>query len=178
MSADVMFMARLPTSQRCLLMRQRCARIPRQLWSALRRGRREDGQALVEFAIIAPLLLLLVTGIIQFGLMFNAYITLTDAVRSGARELAIGRGLSDPCDPAVTQTVDSAVGISLPASQVTTTLSSPDTCGSGSYPARSGGSEAQGDEATVSATYPFKLTIFGMATINLNLSASASDAIE
>ncbi len=56
---------------------------------------------MVEFAIVLPLLLLLVTGIIQFGLMFNKYITLTDAVRSGARTLALGRGLSNPCDPAV-----------------------------------------------------------------------------
>jgi Flp pilus assembly protein TadG len=57
------------------------------------RLRREDGQALVEFAVILPLLLILVTGIIQFGLLFNKYITLTDAVRSGAQTLALGRGL-------------------------------------------------------------------------------------
>ena len=46
---------------------------------ARKRGRGEDGQALVEFAIVLPLLLILVTGIIQFGLLFNKYITLTDA---------------------------------------------------------------------------------------------------
>ena len=62
------------------------------------------------------MLLLILTAILQFGLVFNKYITLTDAVRSGARELALGRGLDDPCDPAITQTVNSAVGTGLTSS--------------------------------------------------------------
>lgn len=132
----------------------------------------------MEFALVLPVLLVLVTAILQFGLLFNNYITLTDAVRSGARSLALGRGLSDPCDLAVTQTVNSASGITLPASDVTATLSSPDTCGSGSYPSRTGGNEAQGDQATVSATEPWTLNVFGLTIFHLNLSASASDAIE
>jgi Flp pilus assembly protein TadG len=142
------------------------------------RRRREDGQALVEFALVLPVLLMLVTAILQFGLLFNKYITLTDAVRSGARTLALGRGLSDPCDPAVTQTVNSGVGISLTASQVTTTLPSPDSCGTGSYPNRTGGTEVQGDEATVTATEPYSVKVFGLTVYSGQLSASASDAIE
>lgn len=43
------------------------------------------GQALVEFAIILPILLLLVMGIIEFGLIFNAYLTIQNASREGAR---------------------------------------------------------------------------------------------
>lgn len=51
---------------------------------------RDDGaQSVVEFALIVPLLLFLVAGIIQFGLIFNAYVTLTNAVREGAREGSI-----------------------------------------------------------------------------------------
>ena len=38
----------------------------------------------MEFALVLPVLLVLVTAILQFGLLFNNYITLTDAVRSGA----------------------------------------------------------------------------------------------
>lgn len=45
----------------------------------------EAGQALVEFAIVVPVLLLLVMGLIQFGFIFNGQITLTSAVREGAR---------------------------------------------------------------------------------------------
>ena len=48
-------------------------------------SRRESGQALVEFALIAPLLLLLVLGVVEFGRAWNAYQVLTDAAREGAR---------------------------------------------------------------------------------------------
>jgi Flp pilus assembly protein TadG len=144
-------------------------------WRRLRSAR---GQALVEFAIVLPVLLLILTAILQFGLMFNKYLSITDAVRTGARTLALGRGLSDPCDPAVSQTVNSAVATGLTASEVTPTLTSPDTCGTGTYPNRTGGSEAQGDEATVSATYPYTVSVFGMPLFSFNLSASASDEIE
>lgn len=145
---------------------------------ARRRGRREDGQALIEFTLLLPILLLILTAILQFGLMFNKYLALTDAVRAGARELAIGRGLDDPCDPAVAQTVNSALTTGLTSGQVTTTLASPDSCGSGTYPNRTGGSETQGNQATVSVSYPYSFTIFGVWLFNLNLTASASDAIE
>jgi Flp pilus assembly protein TadG len=50
----------------------------------------DDGaQSIVEFALILPILLFLVMGIIQFGLVFNAYVTLTNAVREAAREGSI-----------------------------------------------------------------------------------------
>jgi Flp pilus assembly protein TadG len=50
----------------------------------------ERGAAAVEFAIILPILVLLVMGIIEFGRAYNATIELTGAVREGARELALG----------------------------------------------------------------------------------------
>lgn len=142
------------------------------------RGWREEGQAIVEFALVLPVLLLVLTAILQFGLMFNQYLSLTDAVRTGARTLALGRGLSNPCDPAITQTVNSAVGTGLTASEVTPTLTSPDTCGTGTYPNRTSGSETQGNEATVSASYPYTVSVFGMPLFHLTLSATASDEIE
>jgi Flp pilus assembly protein TadG len=143
---------------------------------------REDGQALVEFAVVLPLLLILVTGIMQFGLLFSRYITLTDAVRGGAQTLALGRGLSDPCDPAVLQTLQSASAIGLTSGQVTASFpSGSDHCGTGTYTYNSSGntngSEVQGDQATVTATQPFTLGVFGLG-LQLNLSASASDAVE
>jgi Flp pilus assembly protein TadG len=150
--------------------------VTKQAWGRLRR---KDGQAAVEFALVLPVLLVLVTGIIQFGLLFNKYITLTDAVGSGAQALSLGRGLSDACDPAVLQTLNSASTIGLTASQVTPSFSSgTDTCGTGAYPSHTGANEVQGDQATVTATQPFTLAVFGMSLLTLNLSASASDAIE
>ncbi|HWP63094.1 MAG TPA: TadE family protein [Candidatus Binatia bacterium] len=50
-----------------------------------RRAGRTGGQSLVEFALVLGPLLLLLLAIIQFGFIFNAYVTLTNAVREGAR---------------------------------------------------------------------------------------------
>jgi Flp pilus assembly protein TadG len=51
------------------------------------RTRRHDvrGAAAVEFAIVLPLVLLLVCGIVDFGRMLNVQITLSAAAREGAR---------------------------------------------------------------------------------------------
>ena len=56
-----------------------------------RRFRRSDrGVALVEFALVAPILFLLVLGIIEFGFLYSGYITLTGAAREGARIAVVG----------------------------------------------------------------------------------------
>ena len=48
-------------------------------------ARDEDGQNLVEFALLLPVLLYILMGIIQFGFIFAAYLTLNNAVREAAR---------------------------------------------------------------------------------------------
>jgi Flp pilus assembly protein TadG len=52
---------------------------------ARRRGR-EDGQSLVEFALIVPPLLFLLMGVIQFGFIFNTIVTISTAAREAARD--------------------------------------------------------------------------------------------
>ncbi len=59
------------------------------------RLRNEGGQAIVEFALVLPILMAILLGIIQFGIIFNNYITLTDATRAGARKAAVSRFLND-----------------------------------------------------------------------------------
>jgi len=49
------------------------------------RLRSERGAELIEFALIFPLLLLVVLGIIDFGFLFQRYEVLTNATREGAR---------------------------------------------------------------------------------------------
>jgi Flp pilus assembly protein TadG len=49
----------------------------------------EKGQSAVEFALVLPLLLVLLLGIIEFGWFLNAKITITGAAREGARHYAI-----------------------------------------------------------------------------------------
>ena len=57
--------------------------------AGLRSGRsRERGQALAEFAIVAPLFFLLVFAVIQFGITFSGQIGLTNGVREAARYAA------------------------------------------------------------------------------------------
>ena len=54
--------------------------------------RGDSGAAVVEFALLLPLLLLLVLGILDFGRVYNAQITLTQAAREGARYAALKTG--------------------------------------------------------------------------------------
>ena len=53
------------------------------------RRRDERGQSLVEFSLILTPLLFLLLGIIQFGFVFNAYVTVSTAAREAAREGSI-----------------------------------------------------------------------------------------
>jgi Flp pilus assembly pilin Flp len=53
-------------------------------------SQREDGAAAVEFALLLPLLVLLLFGFIQFGIAFNTRIQATNAAREAARAAVIG----------------------------------------------------------------------------------------
>ena len=50
----------------------------------------EKGGSAVEFAIILPILIMLIFGIIQFGIAYNKYVSVAHAVREGARLAAVG----------------------------------------------------------------------------------------
>src|SRR6187549_3919598 len=46
---------------------------------------RDRGQSMVEFGLVLLPLFFILLGIIQFGLVFNTYVTITNATREGAR---------------------------------------------------------------------------------------------
>ena len=46
---------------------------------------------MVEFALVLPILVMLLVGIIQFGFAYNTTISMEAAAREGARELALGK---------------------------------------------------------------------------------------
>jgi Flp pilus assembly protein TadG len=54
-----------------------------------RRAGHPRGQALVEFALVLLPIMLILVGIVQFGLLFGANVTLTNAAREGARAATI-----------------------------------------------------------------------------------------
>jgi hypothetical protein len=67
---------------------------------------REDGQVLVEFALLAPLLVLLIAGIIQFGVALNYWLDLQRIANQGARWAVVDSypgcprsGPQAPCSP-------------------------------------------------------------------------------
>lgn len=60
-------------------------RLPR---AGHRRGRTERGQGMVEFALVAPVLLMLVFGVFDFGRALSNEITVTNSARDGARYIA------------------------------------------------------------------------------------------
>lgn len=62
---------------------------PRRTRFGARRGG-ERGAALVEMALVLPLLMLVVFGIIEFGTTYSNYIGLRDGVRNAARSGAVG----------------------------------------------------------------------------------------
>ncbi|MEW9870344.1 TadE/TadG family type IV pilus assembly protein [Arthrobacter sp. HS15c] len=90
------------------------------------RDRSERGAVAVEFAILLPLLLMLVLGTIEFGRAYNAQITLTNAARDGVRVMAIA---NDPVE-AKKKAIAAAASVSssIPASDVTLSTS---TCSTG-----------------------------------------------
>ena len=53
-------------------------------------GRGQEGAAAVEFALLLPLLVLLLFGFIQFGVAFNTRIQATNAAREAARQAVVG----------------------------------------------------------------------------------------
>jgi Flp pilus assembly protein TadG len=126
--------------------------------------RDERGQALTEFALVLPILALLLFGVIQFGITFNNYLTLTDAVRAGARKGAVARHLTTNREAAVEQTVvDAATDLKLSDLDVTVGVSP--------------GWE-QGADVTVTATYPYDIKLLGVGIKKGLLTSTTTERVE
>lgn len=70
------------------------------------RANRDRGAAAVEFALVLPVLLLVLCGIVDFGRALHAQVVLTQAAREGARLAALG------APDTVARTVDAAGALS------------------------------------------------------------------
>lgn len=79
---------------------------------AAKRGRigRQDGQGLVEFALVLPILLLLLLGIVQFGLLFGTQLNIENASREGARLASVLGQTETSGNPEITARVHQAAG--------------------------------------------------------------------
>ncbi len=66
------------------------------------RDRKEDGQSMVEFALILPVFLLILCGIIDFGWMFYNQLSLNNACREGARYAVVNTADGTDMDAIIT----------------------------------------------------------------------------
>lgn len=79
---------------------------------ALKHLKKENGQSLVEFAIVLPMLLLLVCGIIDFGWLFYNQLSLDNCAREAARYGAVNAAKTD-CDALIRAKIDETAADSL-----------------------------------------------------------------
>lgn len=97
----------------------------------------ERGQGLVEFALVIPLFLLLVFAIVDFGMAFHSWITVTNSAREGARIGSVGADAAT-----ITQRVKDTAG-SLDNSNLSVTVTN--------------AQGASGQDVSVAVTYDYQL---------------------
>ncbi len=123
----------------------------------------ERGQTMTEFAFVLPILLVVLFGIIQFGIAFNNYVALTDAARAASRKGAVSRNASNPkgdCESA-----GYAAGSNLQQPHVKFIL----TCNS---------SWAIGSDVTVTATYPYDIKLLNWVVTSGTLNTTMKERVE
>jgi Flp pilus assembly protein TadG len=121
----------------------------------------QQGQSMTEFALVLPILVILLFGVIQFGIVFNNYIAVTDAARAGARKGAVGRHLQNP-EAAVVQSVrNSAPGLRQSDLNVSVTSS-----------------WQQGEEVTVTGSYPYSISLLGLVVKSGQLTSTTKERVE
>ena len=132
------------------------------MWG-IRKKRNERGQTFVEFTLALPIMLVLLFGIIQFGIAFHSYITLTDATRAGARKAAVSRFLPASQRAGAVSTAIRNSAQNLDQSKLTPSVSS---------------SWVRGADVTVTATYPYSISLFGIPVRNGTLTSSTTERVE
>jgi Flp pilus assembly protein TadG len=126
-----------------------------------KRLRSSEGQTMVEFALVLPMLAFLLFGIIQFGIVFNHYLDLTDAVRAGARVAAVSRQAGDPSGAAQAAVINSAGDITIDPAKVTVTST-----------------WQPGDDVTVQAAYPYTIDLFGVVFASGDIHSKTTERVE
>jgi Flp pilus assembly protein TadG len=118
---------------------------------------------MAEFAVVLPVFALLLFGVIQFGIAFNNYLALTDAVRAGARTAAVSRHADGPAGVAEDRVRDAAVNLDQDELEV-------DVDADPGWVA--------GAEVTVTATYPYEISLLGMVVKSGDLTSTTVERVE
>jgi len=122
------------------------------VWSWATRARaRERGGAAVEFALIAPLLLLLVFGIVDFGWMLMKANLVNNTTRDAVRVASLA-GTYDEIENSVEVSLSSA-GIDPAAVDVEITCTNPSGSNCANSPGSYDANATSGSTVTVTVTY-------------------------
>jgi Flp pilus assembly protein TadG len=121
----------------------------------------DRGQTMAETAVVLPVLLLLILGILQLGIAFNNYMTLTDAVREGARTAAVSRHYSDRVSRTVNKVKASSANLDL--SKLKISVSS---------------TWEPASDVTVRAEYPYELKLVGLIVHSGTVSTHTVERVE
>jgi Flp pilus assembly protein TadG len=131
--------------------------------------KRQDGQAVVEFAVILPVLLLVLMAIYQFGQVFVNYMDVTGAGREGARKAAVSR-TAGTCTAVDSLAVAAAKGAASDLNQSTLNVTVTRTCTNNAY--------AQGSDVAVTASYPYSISILGLVVSSGTLTSTTTMRVE
>jgi Flp pilus assembly protein TadG len=133
------------------------------------RARAERGQSAVEFALVLPVLALVVFACLKLGLAFFSYEQVASAANAGARAAAVNHG-ADPTSAARAAARSLAPTASLPDSQIAVTYTSTASPAgpAWSYPGT----------VTVTVNYPLTFSILGEFPQVYNLSATSTKRLE
>ena len=116
---------------------------------------------MVEFALVVPMLLVILFAVVQFGGVYNDYVALTDATRVGARKAAVSRQAVNPAGVAEAALRSSArdlrqvdLGVSVSATW------------------------EHGRDVTVAATYPYEIDLLGFVVASGELESETTERVE
>ena len=124
---------------------------------------------MVEFVLVAPVLILLIFGLVQFGILFNNYLALTDAVRNGARQAAVSRTLPNPEGLATNRVTKAAGNLRIGDLQVSVDPYNP---------ANGTRTWVQGGDVTVKATYPYSISLLGLVVKSGRMTSQTTERVE
>jgi Flp pilus assembly protein TadG len=127
----------------------------------------EEGQAALELALSLPAMLLIVVGMLTFGIAINNYMLLTNGTSVGARSLAISRGQTlDPCSVASTAMITASPLLKKANLTFVFTLNgttySGTSCSSANNSTGAAANLSQGTTATMHVSYPCNLNLYGV----------------
>ncbi len=146
---------------------------------------RSEGGSLVEFALVVPMMMVLMTGMFSIGIALNNYIVLTNGVSAGARAFALARGQSgvtDPCAYAAQITQQAASSLkssSLTYSMAWTTTNSAGASVTTNYTNTcSGIALNSGDTVQVQATYPIPMIMYGFTPGTIHIEGQSFEMVQ